>query len=1040
MVHKILVPPKEPPVVSALLKKRPMQRFTIPGLDWFLDEEPVPPFPFTATFEGYRHRPWLLLQTSGSTGTPKVITIRHGYGTLIDAWYRLDCGNELARRCGSMRIFISFPPFHMAGIIRSLPLNVFLDSTAVLPPSGPLTAELVDNIHQHADVQYSMLPPSVVVALAENEAYLRNLGKLRALNFAGGPLPQETGDKVSKYVDLDISYGSTEMLAPAMLPKNSQFWDYLHFDEKNSGIEFRETHAGLFELTFVRNPRLDLMQAIFITFPNEDEYHTKDLFSRHPVESHLWKYEGRLDDIIILSNGENLNPVEMEGTITSCPVVSGALVVGQGRFQAALLIEATSPPKSPAERQQLMYQIWPFVERANQRCPAYGRIVQDLVTFTTEDKPLPRAGKGTVQRHLGVAAYASEIDNLYAEFEGSRRQIPHSADPVGSQNVHSLLLSYLANEARLPNLTSDQDFFGAGMDSLQVVDMVNKLNASLLGVRIEPRQVYENASIDKLVRLLQSPHHGSVRAKDNDLENWIEMQQTFRNLASALTNLPTSGLLNGNQRDRQQSYTGLVGPDERALPASSRRPHSGWENLFNQAKLRRSVPRQTHQEYAASKDKWFLISMAQPDGGTTAWLQVLACFLININNLGLVNSFGVFQAYYQADILSHKSNSAISWIGSVQGALLLIVGILSGALFDKGYYRVMLACAAVTLVFALMMLSLAREYYQIMLAQGILVGVCLGFLYVPSLALIPLYFRRRRGLALGLATSGAPVGGIIYPLVFRRVLDELGFGWATRVIGFMVAATLLLAFVLVRPLDYDWTKKPSRKLLDLPALKEIPFFTFILYAFFLFCATLIPFFMTPLFALTALDDAPGPNLALDLVAVVNAGQFFGRIVPAAISDHIGGEIMMFGASAVASILGFCWIAVHTLGGFVVFLLLFGFTSGMLSTLPAMVVPYVCPSLAVLGTRVGMIYGAAGVGTLVGIPVAMAAVTMDTKGQRDGSHFLGAQLWTGLCLVVATALFTIPCAAAFRQRRAMRVDPQTEKARREVMRGYLRNAK
>ena len=167
--------------------------------------------------------------------------------------------------------------------------------------------------------------------------------------------------------------------------------------------------------------------------------------------------------------------------------------------------------------------------------------------------------------------------------------------------------------------------------------------------------------------------------------------------------------------------------------------------------------------------------MRPPDGGSTAWLQVLASFLINVNNWGLVNSFGVFQAFYERELLADQSASTIAWIGTLQGSLLLIVGVLSGPLFDRGYFRALLIGAGLTLVFALMMLSLATDYWQVILSQGVLVGLCCGLLYIPSVALMPLYFKDRRGLALGLATSGASVGGVIYPIVFRRLLTELGF-------------------------------------------------------------------------------------------------------------------------------------------------------------------------------------------------------------------------------------------------------------------------
>ena len=52
-------------------------------------------------------------------------------------------------------------------------------------------------------------------------------------------------------------------------------------------------------------------------------------------------------------------------------LLSGALILGQGRFQAALLVEAdeiTNPTES------LIESVWPMVERANAQAPGHARI------------------------------------------------------------------------------------------------------------------------------------------------------------------------------------------------------------------------------------------------------------------------------------------------------------------------------------------------------------------------------------------------------------------------------------------------------------------------------------------------------------------------------------------------------------------------------------------------------------------------------------------------------------------------------------------
>jgi MFS family permease len=57
------------------------------------------------------------------------------------------------------------------------------------------------------------------------------------------------------------------------------------------------------------------------------------------------------------------------------------------------------------------------------------------------------------------------------------------------------------------------------------------------------------------------------------------------------------------------------------------------------------------------------------------------------------------------------------------------------------------------------MTSLAKEFWQTMLAQGIGIGIGTGLIFLPALSVISQYFLKRRSLALGIVTTGSSVGG-----------------------------------------------------------------------------------------------------------------------------------------------------------------------------------------------------------------------------------------------------------------------------------------
>jgi len=65
-----------------------------------------------------------------------------------------------------------------------------------------------------------------------------------------------------------------------------------------------------------------------------------------------------------------------------------------------------------------------------------------------------------------------------------------------------------------------------------------------------------------------------------------------------------------------------------------------------------------HQALLFAKKVW----LWQQEGGLRAWLTVVSSSSIHFASFGIVNSFGYFQDFYQADYPSNYSSSAIAFI------------------------------------------------------------------------------------------------------------------------------------------------------------------------------------------------------------------------------------------------------------------------------------------------------------------------------------------------------------------------------------------
>jgi len=376
-----------------------------------------------------------------------------------------------------------------------------------------------------------------------------------------------------------------------------------------------------------------------------------------------------------------------------------------------------------------------------------------------------------------------------------------------------------------------------------------------------------------------------------------------------------------------------------------------------------------------------------PNGGFVAWYQVLGSFFLFFNCWGIVNSYGVYQTYYTLN-LSHEANpSVIAWVGSIQAFLLVSVGVVTGPLYDFGYFRTLIFVGSFLVVFGMMMTSLCTHYWQVMLAQGLVVGFGSGCLFVPSVAILPTYFSTKKAFAQGLAASGSSLGGVIYPVIFRQLQPTVGFGWATRVIAFVMLATLIVPLAGMK-----MRVKPSarRQMFEAAAWKEPPFTLFSIGEFFGFMGMYIPFFYLQSYAIQlGISDE---NMGFYLLVFLNAGSVFGRIIPNFLADKTGCFNMLIPTSAIAAILAFIWIGIRNQPGLIVFALLYGFFSGTFVSLPPTTVVTLSPSLGVVGVRMGMNFFLASIGLLVGTPIAGAILT---------HGWAGLQAWGAACVAIAT---------------------------------------
>lgn len=338
------------------------------------------------------------------------------------------------------------------------------------------------------------------------------------------------------------------------------------------------------------------------------------------------------------------------------------------------------------------------------------------------------------------------------------------------------------------------------------------------------------------------------------------------------------------------------------------------------------------------------------------------------------------------------SSSSIAWIGSLQSFLLMLFGVVTGPLFDAGYFRYLITYGNIMLPFGLMMISISTKFWHLILAQGVCVGLASGTLFVPSVAILPQYFQKRRGLANGIAASGSSIGAVVYPIMFNQLQQQVGFPWATRAMGFLCFGTICISQCLMR-LRYSPNQK--RKLFLITAFKEPQFVIFCIAMFLGFMGFYNFLFYVQSYAIDT--GIVGSKLGFYLLAMLNAGSTFGRICPNFIADHTGPLNVLTPAATFTSILAFAWIGVHNTPGIIVLAILYGLCSGGFVSLPPVVMATMTQDVRELGTRLGMVFAVTSVGLLIGTPIGGAILS-------DSGSYLGVQLFTACCLITASIFF------------------------------------
>ncbi|KAG2140788.1 major facilitator superfamily domain-containing protein [Suillus cothurnatus] len=449
-----------------------------------------------------------------------------------------------------------------------------------------------------------------------------------------------------------------------------------------------------------------------------------------------------------------------------------------------------------------------------------------------------------------------------------------------------------------------------------------------------------------------------------------------------------------------------------------------------------------------------------PDGGFRAWRTVFGCFLMQFCGFGLVQALFVrdmFQpitleqihiVFWSLSRLLHTNLSdqlpaiynivseyaftlqflvsvGVRWIGALTSFLTVNVTLISGPLYDRGWFYRLMIVGSLLQSLSLFALSFAKpgQLYlvssttnlivdgllirgdQAFMFQGVLAGFGMGLTYAPSIAVVSQHFSRRRTLAMSLATSGTPLGSMIHPIMLNYLLNgTVGFARGVRASAGFVSALLLISCLFMR------TREPPVPTAGYTVVVQ-KCSREVLFILMTFGSTLFQIgFFYPLFymQLDSIKHDIDIKFSFYSLVIMNAACFLGRCTTGIIAAYTGVLNLTIASTIACSAIIISMIALSDVASVVVLGVAYGYFSGFFTALVVPLVTVLTPDLSELGARMGICFAFTSFSGLLGGPISGALL---------GSQYRWwiASLFSGLISLVGSSMFVVMRLVIYRRR-------------------------
>ncbi|KAL1922453.1 uncharacterized protein VTP21DRAFT_9992 [Calcarisporiella thermophila] len=372
---------------------------------------------------------------------------------------------------------------------------------------------------------------------------------------------------------------------------------------------------------------------------------------------------------------------------------------------------------------------------------------------------------------------------------------------------------------------------------------------------------------------------------------------------------------------------------------------------------------------------------------------VLAYFLICFHIFGYNYTYGIYQQLFLNDIWPGMyTRLRMSFVGTMGQAFMFGVGPFTPYLMHILGPQGCMFVGACLMPLGLLLASFVTEQWQLYFTLGIMYGVGSGLLFYPIIGILPQYFVKNRGLAMGIGAAGSGIGGLALSPMTQYLIDRYDFRWSLRIVAIMSFVAFVISSSLTKPLS----SLKGRKLWDRSLFRETKFIALFLYGTFIVFGYIVPFYLMPAYAeFIGLDRSTGA-LVVGIMAGVNA---FGRVLLGIGADYIGYINTLFLSTFLAAVsILVIWTFSTSYGILMFFAILYGIMGGgFISLFPVVVAGVADPER--LGPAMGLTYATNFFGNLFGTPLCGAIL----DSTQPNISYLGVQMFSGMVTLVSAAM-------------------------------------